>query len=138
MLSELLTTCGLNASERSVLLCLLRGRSVSASQVARSTGLKRPTAYAVLESLVIRDLVTRQKKDGVNHFSAIKPKYIPSILEAHAKKQFEEVKLEIEDALRAVRREEGWDDFRKIMRAKADGKVDIFRDILHASDVSVD
>ncbi len=44
---------------------------------------------------------------------------------------YEEAKASIASALKARQREKGWDDFCKIMRAKAGRKIEIFRDMLH-------
>ncbi|MCB9030056.1 MAG: MarR family transcriptional regulator [Deltaproteobacteria bacterium] len=91
MLNALLSKCGLNQSEQTVLLYLLNSPARTAGQVAKRTGLKRPTVYAILESLTQVELVTREVKDGVTHFSSIRPSIIPRVLKSHAKKRFDDV-----------------------------------------------
>ena len=92
MLSNLLSSCGLNQSEQSVLLHLLRRGATTASLIAKAVGFKRPTVYAILENLVIRDLVVKQKKREATYFSALNASMIPKILVNQANKKYAEMK----------------------------------------------
>ncbi len=49
-------------------------------------------------------------------------------------KSFDEVKPYIDEALEARQRTRGIDHFRKILRSKAKGKIEIFDDVLHAEE----
>ena len=92
MLHNLLSTCGLNQTEQSVLLHLLKRGATTASLIAKATGLKRPTVYAILENLAIRDLVVKQKKHEATYFSAVNASMIPRILVNQANKQYAQMK----------------------------------------------
>jgi len=48
---------------------------------------------------------------------------------------FSEVEHLIKNALEVTQRERGMDHFRKILRSKAKGKIEIFSDVLHAEDL---
>lgn len=92
MLENLLATCGLNKTEQKVLMALVRRGSGIASIIAKQTGVKRPTVYAALDSLIRFGLVTSEKRSGVNYFDVIALRLIPKVLENHAKIQFNDVK----------------------------------------------
>ncbi|MBT6068932.1 hypothetical protein HOG48_04205 [Candidatus Peregrinibacteria bacterium] len=92
MLTNLLKTCGLNQSEQSVLLHLLKRGSTTASLISKATELKRPTVYAILENLLARNLIVKQKKKETTYFSPLSPDMISKVLTHHAERKFEEVK----------------------------------------------
>lgn len=91
MIGNLLTSCGLNKTERDVLLCLIeRGASI-ASILAKQLNIKRPTVYAALEQLTRLDLVTKKKQESVTYFYPTSADLMPEILKQRAKIKFEEV-----------------------------------------------
>ena len=92
MISELLSQCGLTKSEQTVLIYLLERGRRAAGHISKRTGIKRPNVYAALEALVTRDLVHKQKQDGVTYFSPARADFIPAILEGQAKQHFNSVK----------------------------------------------
>ncbi|MFC1616576.1 TrmB family transcriptional regulator [Patescibacteria group bacterium] len=92
MIENLLKTCGLNNSEQSVLLQLLKRGSTTASILSKITGIKRTTIYSILESLLITGLVTKQIRDKTNYFNAASPETIPKILENHAHSKYQDIK----------------------------------------------
>ncbi len=49
--------------------------------------------------------------------------------------EFSEVEDRVTDALEVIQRKKGIGHFRKILRLKAKGKIQIFRDVLHAEDL---
>lgn len=92
LVQELLSTCGLNQSERTVLLHLLRQGPASASQIAKHISFKRPTVYAALDGLIMYGLVERQISAGVTFFKSIASAKIPILLERQAAREFDQVK----------------------------------------------
>lgn len=92
MLKNLFSTCGLNQSEQTVLLQLLKRGSTTASILSKTTGLKRTTIYSILEQLQIIGLVSKQKKDATTYFNAASPETIPKILENQAYHKFQDIK----------------------------------------------
>lgn len=96
MLENLLSNCGLNHSEQSVLLHLLKRGSTTATLISKSTGLKRPTVYAILDSLITQDLVVRQKKYETTYFSAVSPSMFPKILINRANRRYSEIQTSAE------------------------------------------
>ena len=92
MLTNLFHTCGLNQSEQSVLLHLLKRGATTASLISKATELKRSTVYAILESLIAQDLVIKQKKKDTTYFAPLSPEMISKVITNHAERKFEEVK----------------------------------------------
>lgn len=99
MLSELLTTCGFNSSEQSLLLDLLTREKSTAGQLARRTGLKRPTVYAALEGLIQRGVVVKRKLDNLTYFSTISPSLIPKVLSGEAQRDFKGIQAATDQML---------------------------------------
>lgn len=62
MLTEILTKLGLEEKEAKVYLALLELGQASVMQISQKSGIKRPTAYLVLESLVNKGFVTQTYK----------------------------------------------------------------------------
>jgi len=91
MLEELLKQCGFSENEQLLLAYLLANGGATAGVIAKRTGLKRPTTYAVLETLVEAGFATRSKREKVIRFSPLSPEIIPEILKLRAKRRCEEV-----------------------------------------------
>lgn len=96
MLSNLLHTCGFNSSEQSVLLHLLKRGATTATLISKSTGLKRPTVYAILESLIARNLVVKQRRKETTYFTALSPEMISKTLIKNAQRKFTDLKTSAE------------------------------------------
>lgn len=121
--AKTLEQLGLTAPEAQVYLALLKIGGSRASRVARETGLKRTTAYAILKNLSRKGFVTMYYRKSQQFYYAVKPArvavlvekkldafsaLIPS-LEATAKKEmqdmglrFIETKHELEDFYRGI------------------------------------
>jgi sugar-specific transcriptional regulator TrmB len=108
MIENLLSQCGLNASEQTVFLDLIeRGQSI-ASLISKRTGLKRPLVYAVLNSLLQSGLVSKQKRSRVTYYIPLSLDMIPQILENRARTRFNEIQNATELIARELRQyEEG-------------------------------
>jgi sugar-specific transcriptional regulator TrmB len=92
MIQNLLSTCGLNETEKLIFLHLIeRGQSI-ASIISKQTNLKRPTVYAILDNLLRIGIITKQRKDGVTYFSPISTEMIPRIFENKAKNSYEDIR----------------------------------------------
>lgn len=92
MLSNLLTNCGFNPSEQAVLIHLLKRGATTATLVSKATRLKRPTVYAILESLIARDLVVKQRRKDTTYFAALSPEMISKVLTKRAEREFDDIK----------------------------------------------
>lgn len=92
MLSNLLTTCGFNRSEQAVLIHLLKRGATTATLISKATGLKRPTVYAILESLIASNLVVKQKKKETTYFAALSPQMISKVLMQNAQRKYDDLK----------------------------------------------
>lgn len=95
MIENLLTHCGLKESEQKVLIFLLRHGPSLASLIAKYSGLKRPTAYAVLENLLRIGVISKQRREGMTYFSALEAEMIPKVLENRAFQKFKETEQAI-------------------------------------------
>lgn len=76
-----LRNLGLNENEIKVYLYLLSHGESIASIVAKRLNLKRAAAYATLESLEQKEMITSFIKNDVKHFDAIEPDDIVEICE---------------------------------------------------------
>lgn len=92
MLSELLTTCGLNSTDQKVFVDLVQRTRSTAGQIAKRTGLKRPTVYAALDSLIQIGIATKQKQENVTYFSTLPAHLIPQVFCNRAKNELDQVK----------------------------------------------
>jgi len=88
---ELLSRCGLNASERVVLLQLLEKGEASVGLLSKRLGIKRPTIYSALANLENLRIVDKVRRQSVYTFRSIPPREIPKQLLQRAKKEFSEI-----------------------------------------------
>jgi DNA-binding MarR family transcriptional regulator len=96
MLDTSLKACGLNNSEQKVLLALLKQSPCLASSISKRTGLKRPTVYAVLDSLVEMGLVVKKRHRNATQYTPIPLDTIPQLLENRARRAFNQVQQAVE------------------------------------------
>ena len=89
MLEQYITQCGFSSGEVKILSYLLEYGSGAASLIAKRVGLKRPTVYALLESLIEQGYATRNKTHGTARFSAIPHRNFPEIVRSRAEARFE-------------------------------------------------
>lgn len=75
-LSATLVKCGLEPKEVSVYLALLELGTEKVQTIARRAGLKRPTAYVILEQLAAKNLATKTYRAKKLWYSAEKPDLI--------------------------------------------------------------
>ena len=73
---DILSELGLEEKEISLYLGLLELGEASVLTISKKTGVKRPTAYLILENLEKRGLVSRLVKGGKTFFAAQHPKKI--------------------------------------------------------------
>lgn len=71
---------------------LLKRGATTATLISKATGLKRPTVYAILESLISQDLVVKQKRKDTTYFSALSPQMISKVLTKNAERKFNDLK----------------------------------------------
>ena len=91
MLLRILENFDFSPNEQKILACLITGSSLSASVIAKRSGLKRPTCYLALEQLIESGFVTRKKRGGVAQFSMISQELLYTLLESRAQRRMENV-----------------------------------------------
>jgi sugar-specific transcriptional regulator TrmB len=72
-LTTILENIGLSDKEAKIYLALLKFNESLPSVVAKKAGVKRPTAYVILQQLEQKAIVTRVKKGGFLYYRAIDP-----------------------------------------------------------------
>ncbi len=77
---ERLKELGLDGKKAKVYMALLQNRGMSASEIAKTTKLKRPTVYDLLDELMERNLVSAGFAGNVKIFSAEDPEKITADL----------------------------------------------------------
>lgn len=85
---KVLNDCGLSEKEALLYLSCLQSGASPASSIARLTGLKRPTAYILLQELVTKGLISSYTKGDTVYFSARDPQ----ILVKQAEEKYEHIK----------------------------------------------
>lgn len=80
-MKQLLTLFNLRPIERQLFEALFYGGQMSASQLAKQTGISRPSAYDLLERLIELGLVTETQKAGVKMFNTVSPGKIYLLLQ---------------------------------------------------------
>lgn len=91
MEEQLLESCGLNKTERSILLFLLKRGKSTAGLISKRTNIKRTTVYSALANLETMGLVGRNSEGNATLFTAIEADTIPNIFINRAKHQLEKV-----------------------------------------------
>lgn len=92
ILHRILYQCGFEGTPGRVLAQLLSRGTTSASILARRTGIKRPTVYAVLENLISLGLVQKSRKQKTTFFSVVSAKVFSDQILDRAQVHFENVK----------------------------------------------
>ncbi len=92
MLADILKLHGIQSNEQKVLCYLMEHGSTLASIIARSTKLKRPNVYAILNSLYALGLIKKEHREKAIYFSALSPQQIILVLEQRAQQEYEEKK----------------------------------------------
>lgn len=72
---------GLSEKEASIYLACLRLGPASITEIAKISGLKRPTVYLIIDNLLEKDLVHRSVKGKRIYYLATKPENLISLLE---------------------------------------------------------
>lgn len=85
-LHEELQKIGLNEKEAKVYLALLELGRASVFQISKKAGLKRPTVYLVLDSLIKQVLVVLVPKENKKYYVAEKPSRVLELLKDKEKK----------------------------------------------------
>ncbi len=91
---EILMKAGLSEKEAAVYLANYKLGESTASRISQISGIKRPTTYIELESLIKKGLVSQSSKKNLKYYTAANPKVILTILE--------ENKKELEDNLSKI------------------------------------
>lgn len=81
MFKTILQKIGLTDKDANVYLACLELGTQPASVIAKRAGLKRPTTYLILESLLKRGLVSEYTGSNVKYFTAVEPQYLLSFVE---------------------------------------------------------
>lgn len=81
MLNQILQKIGLSEKDAEVYLAALELGTQPASVIAKKAGLKRPTTYLILESLLKRGLVSEYNGSNVKYFTAVSPEYLLNYVE---------------------------------------------------------
>ena len=102
MLEPSLVRLGLKDKEILVFLSLLELGPQPTSVIAKRTGLNRATAYMVLDSLVMKSLVSRVEKADIQTFAAISPEEILDIIRSR-KHELEMQEAELKDVIPQLR-----------------------------------
>ncbi len=79
-----LETIGLKGKELQVFLALLRGGTMYAAALAKTTRINRTTVYGLLKELEDRGLVSSATKSGTTKFQSIAPELLPAYIERRA------------------------------------------------------
>lgn len=96
MIKELFRQCGLTENEQTVLMTLIQHGTTIASIIAKQTQIKRPTVYAVLESLMNYGLVHKFQRSHVTYYSAVSTEVLPDILQDRLENTLSERRKAIE------------------------------------------
>lgn len=81
-LQDSLQTLGLSATEAEIYLAGLAQPDVGATQLAHQTGIKRPTVYHALETLLQKGLVSKKGTGTHRIFTMTAPQHISRLLDA--------------------------------------------------------
>ncbi len=81
MIEKHLQDIGLNDKEASIYLALLGFENASALDIAKKTGIKRPTVYVILETLAKKGLVSEATVGKKTHYYAEQPERLETFLE---------------------------------------------------------
>lgn len=92
---EILIELGLTNTEATIYLSGLGVNSIGVQEISKKTGIKRPTIYHALNTLVEKGLVAEKKRESRVLFSMCPPEQIKSYLERQKEKlEVQEKKLE--------------------------------------------
>lgn len=104
-IDKILEECGFSEREQKVLGYLAQYNSGSASLIAKRTGLKRPTVYAILDTLIEQGFVNKKQQGKVTTFTVIAKEEIPILIRNRARNQYRSVENAtelLEEELRAL------------------------------------
>lgn len=80
-----LVKSGLSPKEATVYLANFELGEATASRISQKSGIKRPTTYIELDSLIKKGLVSQSNKKNLKYYTAQSPKVILAILEENKK-----------------------------------------------------
>lgn len=96
-----LTNLGLNEKEARIYLALLKLKQATAGLISKHSGLKRSTAYAVLEDMIDQGIVDKVPRKKIMQYTAISPEELFSVY----KSRIENAKKEALPELKALSRD---------------------------------
>ncbi|MEZ4104455.1 MAG: helix-turn-helix domain-containing protein [Candidatus Paceibacterota bacterium] len=102
MNNNLLQNLGISPEENKLYINMLSSGSVTAGDLAKQTGLPRPSVYTMLARLITKGLVTESRKDGKKFFVPIHPDKIVNLFE-EKKKELELSENEFKKSLTDIR-----------------------------------
>lgn len=102
MYEELLSKLGLDESEIKIYEALLKRGEQTAQQVSDLTGLKRPTVYNILYSLITKGFAFQTSKNNTSYFLPENPEKLYGVLDRR-RWQLEETKLHLETTLPSLK-----------------------------------
>ncbi|MCB0330555.1 MAG: helix-turn-helix domain-containing protein [Bdellovibrionales bacterium] len=99
---SLLPELGFSESESKIVLTLLSGNALSAARIARGSGVKRPTAYAILNSLIDRGLVVRAQSGTTTTFALVPVEMLTELISNREEQRLVKVQNAAESLKRAI------------------------------------
>ncbi len=121
---------GLTSKEAQVYLILVRLGPSTGNDVAKASGIKRPSAYVVLESLKEKGLIGISDDTSVRRFTAISPESLLQNAKEKVREQ-EKITKSIESILpdlKSLSKETRQEPAIKVLRGK-DGLIEIYNSI---------
>ncbi|MEX0672441.1 MAG: helix-turn-helix domain-containing protein, partial [Candidatus Paceibacterota bacterium] len=110
MLEKNLQNLGMSEKEAKVYLALLQVDSASATELSRTTDIKRPTVYVIIESLAEKGLVSETTVGKRTQFQAESPERLETYVERRKQElneQSKELKSDVIPQLRSMQRGTG-------------------------------
>ena len=83
---EYLESFGISSKEAKVLYSCMQSEGISASNIAKKTGIERTNVYKILESLVSKGLVSTYKLENVTRYRSLEPDNLLELLKDNIKK----------------------------------------------------
>lgn len=87
-----LSKLGLNEKQSALYFSLLQLGTAQIQEIAKKSGLKRTTAYSILDNLIQRGFITMSQKGAHREYTAENPKKLPHVLDEEIYKMKEQQK----------------------------------------------
>ncbi len=134
MIDKTLEKIGLRDEEIKTFLYLLENGEQKAGNLAKKTGLSRPSLYGFLKKLQASGLVIESQKNGVKTFLASRQDKVEALFDEHIQ-ELENGKSEIEKAFRDIQKGGISTNPKFQLFEGRDGLQNILRDVLLYNDI---